>query len=194
VPFTAADLWGAIFAFNKGFSVLGAFVGVVGGVWLMARRRKIAFLRLLDYVSLVAPFWHIFGRLGCFSAGCCYGRPTDEPWAVRFTDPRSMVPPELLGKSLHPTQLYEAFGDLAIFLALYFLVLPRLEQGRIRPGVLSGLYFAAYGILRFFNEFCRGDVVPGFLGLTGGQDLSLVLLASGLAMAVWGRREPCIPS
>ncbi|MBI5239365.1 MAG: prolipoprotein diacylglyceryl transferase [Elusimicrobia bacterium] len=194
VPFRAAELWDAVFSLTRGFSVLGAFAGVIGGVWLTARSRRIAFLRLLDYVSLLAPFWHVFGRLGCLLAGCCHGRPADLPWAVRFTDPRGMVDPSLLGVPLHPTQLYEAAGDAAIFLALWRFVLPRLESGRLGPGTLSGLYFAAYGLLRFVLEFYRGDTVPGLLGLTGGQGLALALLAAGLGLAAWRHRKPCTPS
>jgi len=194
VPFTAADVIPAVFSFSKGFSVLGAFVGVVSGVGIMARRRRIAFLRLLDYVSLVAPFWHVFGRLGCFAAGCCYGRPSGLPWAVRFRDPASLVPENLLGIPLHPTQLYEASGDLGIFVAMYFLILPRFERGRLQPGTLTGLYFASYGVLRFFTEFYRGDAVRGFLGMTAGQLLSVALIAAGAVVAVWVRRPPCIPT
>ncbi|MCX5794322.1 MAG: prolipoprotein diacylglyceryl transferase [Elusimicrobia bacterium] len=194
VPFRGPELWSAVLSLSRGFSVLGAFAGVIGGVWLLARRRGIPFLRLLDYVSLVAPFWHVFGRLGCFAAGCCHGRPTQLPWAVRFTDPVCLVDRALLGAPLHPTQLYEAFGDAGIFLALWSYVVPRLETGRLGFGTLSGLYFAAYGLLRFGVEFFRGDTVPGILGLTGGQLLSLGLLGAGLGLAAWANRRPCTPS
>jgi phosphatidylglycerol:prolipoprotein diacylglycerol transferase len=194
VPFRAADLWRALSSLSQGFSVLGAFAGVVGGVWLLARSHRIPFLRLLDYVSLVAPFWHVFGRLGCFMAGCCFGRPTHLPWGVRFSDPVSMVDQALLGTLLHPTQLYEAFGEAGIFLGLWFLVVPRVERGSLPFGTISSLYFAAYGLLRFGVEFFRGDTVRGVLGLTGGQVLCLVLLASGLALFVSFRNKPCTQS
>ncbi|MDD5657975.1 MAG: prolipoprotein diacylglyceryl transferase [Elusimicrobia bacterium] len=196
VPFRAETLWSAIFSFSKGFSVLGAFVGVGGGVWLFCRRRRLEFLRLIDYVCLIAPFWHVFGRLGCLAAGCCYGRPTRLPWGLRFADPAAMVPGSWRGLPLHPTQLYEAAGDAAIFLALYFAVLPRAERGRLPRGFLAGAYFAAYGVLRFFVEFCRGDTVSGFMGMSAGQGLSLALAAAGAAfMAATRLRSPkCIPS
>ncbi len=193
VPFRPAELVAAAFTLNKGFSVLGAFAGVIGAVWLVARSRKVAFLRLLDYICLVAPLWHAFGRLGCFAAGCCFGRPASLPWAVRFTDRLSMVDRNLLGVPLHPTQLYEAAGNLGLFLALRGFVLPLLEDRRLSYGVLSGLYFAAYGVLRFGIEFYRGDAVPGLVGLSAGQGLCLLLLACGLALVAWARRQPCIP-
>ena len=194
VPFTAAELWDALFSLTRGFSVLGAFAGVIGGVWLVARTRRVPFLKLLDYVSLLAPLWHVFGRLGCFLAGCCHGRAADLPWAVSFTHPRCMVDGALRGVPVHPTQLYEAVGDAAIFLLLWKLVLPRLEAGRLGLGALSGLYFAAYGLLRFAIEPFRGDTVAGVLGLTGGQAISLSLLAAGLALAAWRWKKTCTPS
>lgn len=184
------EFWATLFSVNRGFSVMGAFVGVAGGVYLLARRLKVEPLRLLDYVCQVAPFWHVFGRLGCFMAGCCFGLPTTMPWGVRFTNESSMIPHELLGTPLHPTQLYEAIGNLIIAAALYFFVLPRLEKGKLRPGVLSACYFISYGALRFANEFFRGDVVPTpLLGLTAAQGFSLGLAALAAAILAVGARR-----
>jgi len=166
-------------------------VGVAAGIWIVARHLRLEFLRVLDYVSLLAPLWHVFGRLGCFAAGCCFGSQSDAPWAVRFTDPLCMVSSRLLGAALHPAQLYEAAGDMAVFAGLFFMVLPRLERGSMPAGVLSGVYFTAYGVLRFFMEFYRGDTVPAAFGLTAGQGLSFCLVACGLALVFWRRRKPC---
>jgi phosphatidylglycerol:prolipoprotein diacylglycerol transferase len=182
VPFSRGDLARSAFSFNQGFSVLGAFGGVTLGLWLFCRRLNLEFARLLDYVSLAAPFWHFLGRLGCLAAGCCYGRPASLPWAVTFTDPRCLVAREFLGRSLHPTQLYEAFGELLIGALLYRFALPPLERGRLPPGTLSGWYFVSYGMLRFSIEFFRGDSVPFVLGLTAGQALSLALAGLGAAI------------
>jgi phosphatidylglycerol:prolipoprotein diacylglycerol transferase len=180
--------WETAISPSSGFSVLGAFAAVPLGVWLLCRRRKLDFMRLLDALCVVAPFWHVFGRLGCLLAGCCYGRPTDEPWGIRFTDPASQVPQVWLGVSLHPTQLYEALGNALIAAALY-LLLKRTEKSR--PGLVTAAYFASYGVLRFFEEFYRGDTVPlGFLGLTAGQGLGAGLVAAALVLLSW--RSACI--
>lgn len=169
--------------FNSGFSVMGAFGSVALGVYLYSRALRLDFRRLLDYVCQAAPVWHAFGRLGCFAAGCCFGRPTQAPWAAVFTDPESMVPARLLGVPLHPAQLYEAAGDLVIAAGLYFFVRP----GR---GALAAWYFIAYALLRFFMEFFRGDIVATpFLGLTAAQVMTLALAS---AAAAW--RISCIRS
>lgn len=195
-PF-GSEFWGTAFSFSQGFSVMGAFIGVAGGVYWASRRLKADFLKVLDYVCQAAPFWHFFGRLGCFAAGCCYGRPPrgNLPWAVTFTDPRSLVAPELLGRALHPAQLYEGFGDLGIAMILYFLVLPRIEDGRLRCGTLAAAYFACYAVLRFATEYFRGDIVfLPFPGLTAAQAFSLALFACAAAMTIAVYRKPCTRS
>ncbi len=194
VPYRWPELKAALFSFNSGFSVLGAFGGVVAAVWVFACWRRCGFLSMLDHVCLGAALWHVFGRLGCFAAGCCYGRPTVRAWGVRFTDPSSMVPVGLRGVALHPTQLYEAAGELLIFLCLWLAVRPCLERGQIKPGFLTGAYFLAYSILRFSLEFWRGDTAPGLVGLSAGQILSLGLGFAGLGLILWRREAPCILS
>lgn len=187
-PFSR-EFWLTAFSFNRGFSVMGAFVGVIGGVWLCCRRLNVPFLRVLDYVCLAAPFWHFFGRLGCYAAGCCFGRPAGGglPWAVAFTDPRSLVPPELLGVPLHPAQLYEGFADLLLSALLYLLVLSRVERGSLPRGSVCVAYLASYAVLRFLTEYYRGDVVGlPILGLTAAQGASILLFlfAAGIAWAI----------
>ncbi len=182
------DFWEALISPSRGFSVLGGFISVPIALWLFCRWRRIEFLRLLDTVCVMAPLWHVFGRFGCLMAGCCHGRPTDVPWAIKFTDPASQVPQVWLGVPLHPTQLYEAFGNAVIAACLYQL-LKRTEN--VRPGLVAAAYFASYGILRFFEEFYRGDTVPlGFLGLTAGQGIGVALVATSLALVAW--RTVCI--
>ena len=181
----------ADFSLMSGYSAFGGFVSVPLCIAAFARWKKIPALRLADYMFLTAAFWHAFGRLGCFLAGCCYGRPTGLPWGVTFRDPRSMVPAELLGVRLHPVQLYEAAADLLIAFALY-RVLRATEEGRVKPGLAAAVYFAAYGVLRSSLELLRADTLP-FLGpLTQGQALGACLLAASAAVLIW--RSRCSPS
>lgn len=176
------DLWTAAFTFNRGFSVLGAFAGVPAAVWLFCRARKVAFLPVLDHVSVGAALWHFFGRLGCFMAGCCFGRECELPWAVTFTDPRALAP---MGVPVHPSQLYEAAGSLLLFFAL------RPLPARLPPGATAGAYFVSYGCLRAVYELFRGDAVrPEGWPLTAGQALSLVLVAVGVLLCIRSYSKP----
>ncbi len=176
---------------SSGYSVLGGFFGVTLFLAAFARWKKLAFLRVADSVYFTAAFAHMFGRIGCFLAGCCWGKPTGLPWSAAFTNPRSMVPPELLGVRLHPVQLYEAAADGALAY-VWWRVLRATDAGRLRPGAVVIGHMAAYGLLRFGLEFVRGDALPSMGGLTQGQWLGLALAASG--GAVWIGREKCTRS
>jgi phosphatidylglycerol---prolipoprotein diacylglyceryl transferase len=124
-----------LFSLNSGFSVLGGFLAIPLGVWAFARLKGKSFLVLYDHFSVAAPLAHAFGRVGCFLAACCHGRPTEASWGVAFTDPRSLVPDALRGAALHPVQLYEAAGNLLIAACLW----PVLKSSR-RPGLVTALY------------------------------------------------------
>ncbi|MBI5209473.1 MAG: prolipoprotein diacylglyceryl transferase [Elusimicrobia bacterium] len=191
VPWSDPEWWAKATGVTTGYSILGAFAAVVLGVYVLCRRLGLEFLRVWDYFSVVLPLWHFFGRLGCLAAGCCHGRPSGVPWAVTFSDPRALVLPELMGRPLHPTQLYEALPELGMAAVFYRFLLRPLEQGRLRPGFLSAAYVAAYAVLRFLNEFYRADVVelPG-LGLTAAQAMCVALFAAALGLALWLRRAP----
>lgn len=168
----------------NGYSSFGGFVSVPLAVWAYARWKKIPFLKLADYMFLTAFFWHAFGRMGCFLAGCCYGKPSGLPWAVVFTDPVSQVPRELLGVPLHPVQLYESAGILLICVVLY-RILVATEEGRIAPGLVVVGHFGGYGVLRFFMEFLRGEDLRGPGGFNQGQELALGLIFAAACVYAW---------
>jgi len=133
---------------------------------LYARRRG---LKIGDVADVLAPsvsIAHVFGRIGCFLVGCCYGK----PWTggVHFP-PDSVAYSELLAErailvgapstyGLHPTQIYESVGELFIFIGLVWL-----WRRRRFPGAVALGYAFTYGVLRFFIEIFRGDDVRGFL-------------------------------
>jgi phosphatidylglycerol:prolipoprotein diacylglycerol transferase len=123
---------------------------------------------------------HGIGRLGCFAAGCCWGKPTHLPWAVTFTsqDTTTGVP---LGIPLHPTQLYEAFAEGAICLIL----LAGMKRAH-EDGAIIGLYLVLYGLVRFGVEFLRMHDSSNPLGgpFTLEQWISLGALAGGAWLLV----------
>jgi len=142
-------------------------------------------LPILATSDLFAPglaLGHGIGRLGCFAAGCCWGKPTHLPWAVTFTNTSATtgVP---LNIGLHPTQLYEAFAE-----GIIFLVLLRQYNRPHRDGQVIGLYLLLYGLVRFGVEFLREhDSLNPFGGpFTLEQWLALALAAAGTWLVVKG--------
>ncbi|HKN74417.1 MAG TPA: prolipoprotein diacylglyceryl transferase [Candidatus Acidoferrum sp.] len=113
------------------------------------------------------------GRLGCFAAGCDYGKPSHLPWSVTFTNPvAAQIGGVPLGIPLHPSQLYESFYELCVFLLLMYL-----SRKPRRPGFLIWTFALCYSTGRFFLEFLRGDLDRGFWGpLSTSQWLSAFLL------------------
>jgi phosphatidylglycerol:prolipoprotein diacylglycerol transferase len=141
------------------FQSAGVFYGGVlaGILWvvLYTHFQKMPLLGVLDLTAAPIALGHAIGRLGCFAAGCCYGKPTSLPWGVTFTSP---VAGEIAGTplhiSLHPTQLYESGAEF-----LNVLLLVWLGTRQRFSGQLIGAYFILYGIERGTIEFFRGD--PG---------------------------------
>jgi phosphatidylglycerol:prolipoprotein diacylglycerol transferase len=129
---------------------------------------------------------HAIGRIGCFSAGCCWGKPTHLPWAVTFRSPVAYqlvgVP---LGVPLHPTQLYESAAEFAIFGILYW----RFARPHGRGDIIS-LYLVLYSVARFLVEFVRNQEQGSLWGtpLDASQWISLALFAVGAAHFVVGKR------
>lgn len=161
-----------------GFVYFGGLLGVfAAGVWYK-RRHNLVFMKIADYFSTALPVGHAIGRLGCFMAGCCAGRPTEMPWGVRFTHPASLVHHALRGTPLHPTQLYEAGANILIAVLLYRL-LGRVRTGRLAQGTVFVTYLALYSVARFVIEFFRGDDRGGeLLALSPSQWIALGTVAA----------------
>src|SRR5690242_11563977 len=164
----------------------GGLLAALATAFLYMWRKRLPALKTADVFAPGVALGHAIGRLGCFSAGCCWGLPTHLPWAVTFTNPRAYqlvgVP---LGLPLHPTQLYESLAELVIFAALYWrFVRPH------RDGSIVSLYLVLYGIVRFLVEFVRYHD-PQSNPLTGPfsteQWISVVLMVIGLSHRVFPR-------
>lgn len=136
------------------------------------RKKKIPLWPTADLVGPAVALGHGFGRLGCFSASCCYGRECSLPWAVVF---KSEYAHELTGiplnTPLHPVQLYEAGLNFLNFLVLFAVLKRRKFSGQV-----FSLYVINYSIIRFFTEYFRGDHEESTYLLKGKSALSSLSL------------------
>jgi len=163
----------------------GFIVAILFGVWYL-KRKGLPVWKIADIIAPSIILGKAVGRLGCFLAGCCYGKPTTLPWGVTFENPQSLVPPELRGIPLHPTQIYHSMGDFLIFVIL-IIVYPR----RRFDGEVFWLLAIIYAGTRFFLEFFRGDIARGFiLTLSTSQFISLLLIPFSAFMLWWLHRSP----
>jgi phosphatidylglycerol:prolipoprotein diacylglycerol transferase len=159
-----------IAAWDGGMSFHGGVIGVVLAIWLFCRRRKLSFFMIGDLVCLIQPIGQFFGRIANFVNGELWGKPSDVPWAMVF--PRADNQPR------HPSQLYEAALE-GILLFTFLQICLRVFRLHERPGLISAIFLASYGLLRFVVEFFREPDTP-FLGwFSMGQALSVALILSG---------------
>jgi phosphatidylglycerol:prolipoprotein diacylglycerol transferase len=162
----------------------GGLIAALVTAFLYMRAKHLPGLKTADAFAPGIALGHAIGRIGCFSAGCCWGVECQRSWAVTFTNPEAHrlvgVP---LGVPLHPTQLYEAGADAIIFAILY-----RRYQRPRRDGQVIGLYLVLYSVARFLIEFVRAHEQPNPFGgpLSATQWIALGLLALGIWL--WKRR------
>ncbi len=135
--------------------------------------KHLPFLKTADAIAPGAALGHGIGRLGCFFAGCCYGRQCELPFAVQFSDPHSLAP---LHVPLHPTQIYMVFANLVLFFILVFL-----QRRKRFHGMIFLSYIILYSVFRFIIEFFRGDFRGDFffdfLSVSQGIGILAVLIA-----------------
>ncbi|MFD3158479.1 prolipoprotein diacylglyceryl transferase [Haloimpatiens sp. FM7330] len=154
-----------------GFVIYGGILGGALAVYLYSKKKKWNTLDVFDLVIPSIPLAQGFGRIGCFLAGCCYGKPTTLPIGVEFQN--SMFAPE--GILRHPTQLYSSVFDF--FLAFFLLWYDRKNN---KQGRVLAMYFIVYSIGRFMVEFLRDDP-RGTVGiLSTSQFISILILIVGL--------------
>ncbi|HSR50637.1 MAG TPA: prolipoprotein diacylglyceryl transferase [Acidobacteriota bacterium] len=164
----------------------GGFLGALAGAGYYIRKHpEFTFWNIADLAAPCIALGQAIGRLGCFAAGCDYGKPADVPWAVTFTSEyaaRNVGVP--LNVPLHPSQLYESAAAFALFLFLIRAFHRRRFQGQVFL-----LYLALYAATRFVLEFWRGDPGRGlyFDGLVStSQIISLILFPAAIYF-YWNR-------
>jgi phosphatidylglycerol:prolipoprotein diacylglycerol transferase len=184
-----------------GLVFYGGFIFAALTSYFYMRRHKMDFWRHADTAIPGVAIGHFFGRLGCFAAGCCWGDVAhrDLPWLAKFP-PESLAyqtfserpnaaelltPDKLTTVAVHPTQLYESFGELLLFFALVYLIRPNKKF----HGQALASWLMMYAILRTTVELFRGDLERGvYLGLGFGQWVSIAIFTTGVA--VWLVNRP----
>jgi phosphatidylglycerol:prolipoprotein diacylglycerol transferase len=190
-PLRILRLW------DGGMSFHGGVIGTSLGLILFARKHKLDWLRVHDYIACCVPFGLFFGRLANFVNGELWGKPSDVPWALVFDRTVPFGVPE---PARHPSQLYEAGLEGIVLFAVLWFAFWR-TKARYQPGKLVGLFVLGYGIARFIVEFFR-EPDPQFRGTfieaTGihmGQWLCVPMIAGGLYLILTakGRRTRVEP-
>ena len=162
-----------------GMSFHGGLLGVLLAMWLFARKLRLTFFQVTDFLAPLVPIGLGAGRIGNFINGELWGRVTDVPWAMVFPDPRAGSLPR------HPSQLYEAcLEGVVLFIILW------LYSGKPRPTMaVSGMFLFCYGMFRFILEFARmPDAQLGFIAfgwLSMGQILSAPMVLAGAGLVWW---------
>jgi len=179
-PLRILRLW------DGGMSFHGGVIGTSIGIILFARKHKLDWLRVHDYIACVVPFGLFFGRLANFVNGELWGKPADVPWAIVF---ERTVPFDVPEPARHPSQLYEAGLEGIVLFAILWFAFWR-TKARYQPGKLVGLFVLGYGVARFIVEFFRepdAQFRGTFVEATGihmGQWLCVPMIAGGLYLVL----------
>jgi len=171
----------------------GLIFGVVFALWYF-RRRRIPTWKVADLAGPALALGHGLGRIGCFMAGCCYGRECGAPLGVVFESQYAHDLTGLpLGKELYPVQLFESGLNFLNFLILFLILRRRTFDGQV-----FSFYVMNYSLIRFFTEYFRGDhqeisfLIHGgspFLSLTVPQFFCILGLVAGLLLHFWLKRK-----
>jgi phosphatidylglycerol:prolipoprotein diacylglycerol transferase len=160
----------------------GGFLGAVLTGYFLIKRYGLPWWKTADAFAPGIALGQAIGRQGCFAAGCCWGKPTTLPWGVKFTEAGHEVTGVPIDVHLHPTQLYESFAALAIFIFLLWL-----HKRKRFTGQVILFYGLLYALTRFTIEFFRDDPRGDVMGLTSMTGLStsqLISLLIGIASVI----------
>lgn len=184
--FRGAPWWDFVNIRRGGLVFHGGLIAAVVTTIVYTRWRRLPLWKLADALAPSIALGHVFGRLGCFMNGCCFGKVCSLPWAVHFPAGHPTAP-----HGVHPTELYEAALNLALYGALAW----QYRRKRF-AGQTFAIYLTSYGVLRFLVEFLRGDYPVHYFGwATVGQLVSLGVLVVGVGLWIWlARRARVTPA
>jgi phosphatidylglycerol:prolipoprotein diacylglycerol transferase len=176
-PLQAFKIW------EGGLVFYGGLIPAAGVAFWVMKRHRLPVWKLADLIFPLIALGLSFGRMGCFLAGCCYGKETSLPWSVVFKNPDSLA---RLNVPLHPTQLYDAVNGLVLFLFLSWA-----EKRKTYDGQIFWLFLLLYAMTRFLIEIFRGDP-RGFLFaglLSTSQAIGILLAIFSLFMLFYKGRQ-----
>ncbi|MDR2772750.1 MAG: prolipoprotein diacylglyceryl transferase [Elusimicrobiota bacterium] len=157
-----------------GLVFYGGFIGSILCAFFYIKKKKLNVAKVFDLFAPAVALGHFLGRIGCFMAGCCNGKPTDMPWAIVFNNPDSLS--LIKGIPVHPVELYESFTNLILFIVLH-----NYNKKNHKDGLAIAAYLLAYSIYRFIFEFFRGDYRgEPILGLSTSQFISIFVFIAGI--------------
>lgn len=182
--FAGKPIWEVFMIQRAGLVFYGGLIGASLATIIYTRLKNLPLWKIADILAPSIALGHAFGRVGCLMTGCCFGRPTDLPWAICFPADHWSH-----GKPVHPTQIYESALNLALFGGLSWLYRRKRFDGQI-----FGIYLVAYAILRALVEAFRGDYTTYYVGgrMTPGQIVSTGILTVGFVL-LWKLRPPKAP-
>lgn len=162
-----------------GFVSWGAFIAVPLALILYLKIRKLPFWPYFDMAAAAMPIIKIFVRLACLATGCCYGKPTELWWGIRFNDPNSTAYYFYPGIPLHPTQILSLLHAIILFFVINWIYKHRRFEGET-----ASLMILLWVVPRFFIEFLRGDIDRGlyFNALSTGQIMAIILSVLSLLL------------
>ena len=189
--------------YEGGLVFYGGLLASIAAVIVYTKIRKLPALKTIDIIAYAFALGIIFGRIGCFLNGCCWGDvcSPDLPWAVTF--PKSVDANSIIDGSpaflhhlglglvsvsdsrslpIHPTQIYSALGNLSIF-----FIINAFFKHRRRDGEITLMFCALYSVMRFTVEIFRDDNPPLFDGMTISQNASILVLAASVTLFIIGR-------
>lgn len=158
----------------------GVIFGALTAIYFI-RKRNIPVWKFADVVSIALSVGLGFGRIGCTTAGCCYGKECHAPFAIVFKDPHSAAP---LNVPLWPTEPVSSAANFLIALILYLLY-----RRRKVPGEVFGFYLIFYGTFRFLIEFVRATPKEILGTFSNNQIISIIMVAAGILILIYRRKR-----
>lgn len=175
--------------FMYGFVVYGGIIGGIFAGWLYCKLKKLPFFKYFDLVMPSIALAQGFGRIGCFFAGCCYGKKTNAWYGMKFIH---SVYEDMRDVKVIPTQLLMSAGNFLHF-ALLVWIAGVIFKKKKPDGIVAGCYLIFYSIGRFLIEFLRDDPRGAIRALSTSQFISIFIFAAGVALVLWRFQTKPVP-